>query len=100
VVPCCLPGSICTDTTALDCAAQGGTAGPEGQSCFSFVCETYCDADWCEDGEVGVPDIFCFLSDWFAMDAEARCFGGTCEVPAIFAFLSAWFAAGQGPCTP
>jgi hypothetical protein len=45
-----------------------------------------------------VPDIFCFLSDWFAMDPEARCYGGTCDVPAIFAFLSVWFATGQGPC--
>ena len=60
----------------------------------------FCDADWCEDGEVGVPDIFCFLSDWFAMDAEARNFGGTEGVPAIFAFLSEWFGTGQGPCTP
>jgi hypothetical protein len=61
---------------------------------------SFCDADWCEDGEVGVPDIFCFLSDWFAMDPEARNYGGTEGVPAIFAFLSEWFSTGQGPCTP
>jgi subtilisin-like proprotein convertase family protein len=65
----------------------------------SNPCEPeFCDADWCQDGEVGVPDIFCFLSDWFAMDPAARCYGGTCDVPAIFAFLSIWFATGQGPC--
>ena len=60
----------------------------------------FCDADWCQDGAVGVPDIFCFLSDWFAMDPDARNFGGTPGVPAIFAFLSEWFSTGQGPCTP
>ncbi len=64
-----------------------GPCGPSG-----------CDADWCEDGSVGVPDIFCFLSDWFAMDPAARNFGGTPGVPAIFAFLSEWFSTGQGPC--
>ncbi len=60
----------------------------------------FCDADWCQDGSVGVPDIFCFLSDWFALDPAARNYGGTPGVPAIFAFLSEWFSTGQGPCTP
>jgi len=60
----------------------------------------FCDADWCQDGSVGVPDIFCFLSDWFANDPIARNYGGTNGVPAIFAFLSVWFATGTGPCTP
>ncbi len=58
----------------------------------------FCDADWCQDGVVGVPDIFCFLSDWFANDPVARNYGGTNGVPAIFAFLSEWFAEGTGPC--
>jgi len=58
----------------------------------------FCDADWCQDGDVGVPDIFCFLSDWFANDPVARNYGGTNGVPAIFAFLSVWFATGTGPC--
>jgi hypothetical protein len=60
----------------------------------------FCDADWCQDGSVGVPDIFCFLSDWFAMDPDAINYGGTSGVPAIFAFLAEWFATPQGPCTP
>ncbi len=60
----------------------------------------FCDADWCHDGSVGVPDIFCFLSDWFAFVPAARNYGGSPGVPAIFAFLSIWFATGQGPCTP
>jgi len=63
-------------------------------------CQTACDADWCHDGSVGVPDIFCFLSDWFANDSTARNYGGTPGVPAIFAFLATWFATGQGPCVP
>jgi len=60
----------------------------------------FCDADWCQDGSVGVPDIFCFLSAWFANDPVARNYGGTNGVPAIFAFLSIWFATGTGPCVP
>ena len=60
----------------------------------------FCDADWCQDGTVGVPDIFCFLSAWFANDPVARNYGGNPGVPAIFAFLSIWFATGTGPCTP
>jgi len=60
----------------------------------------FCDADWCQDGSVGVPDIFCFLSAWFANDPVARNYGGSNGVPAIFAFLSVWFATGTGPCVP
>ena len=60
----------------------------------------FCDADWCQDGSVNVPDIFCFLEDWFANDPHAINFGGTPGVPAIFAFLTEWFATPQGPCTP
>ncbi len=59
-----------------------------------------CVADWCQDGAVGVPDIFCFLSAWFANDPAARNFGGSPGVPAIFAFLAAWFATPMGPCPP
>ncbi len=61
------------------------------------LCEP-CDADWDGDLVVGVPDIFAFLSDWFAEEPGARCYGGTCGTPAIFAFLSTWFSYGQGPC--
>ncbi len=57
-----------------------------------------CEADWNGDETVDVPDIFAFLSSWFAEDPEAHNFGGTPGVPAIFAFLSAWFAHGTGPC--
>lgn len=57
-----------------------------------------CAADWDGDLVVAIPDIFAFLSDWFAEDPDARNFGGAPGVPAIFAFLAAWFAHGQGPC--
>ncbi len=77
------------DSWTLTLREQGSVCGP-----------AFCDADWCRDGSVGVPDIFCFLSDWFAFVPAARCYGGTCGVPAIFSFLSIWFATGQGPCTP
>ncbi len=76
---------------------------PRNSSAAANVCEggpAFCDADWCQDGSVGVPDIFCFLSAWFANDPAARNYGGSNGVPAIFAFLSVWFATGTGPCVP
>ncbi len=59
---------------------------------------TPCVADWNQDDVVGVPDLFAFLSDWFAEVPAAVGFGGDFGVPAIFAFLTAWFAHGVGPC--
>lgn len=52
-----------------------------------------CRADFDENGTVAVPDIFGFLSAWFAQDPHAD-FDGVpgITVPDIFAFLSAWFA--------
>lgn len=58
-----------------------------------------CDADWCGDGIVAVADIFCFLADWFALDEDARTYGGaTTPVQAIFLWLAVWFATLPGPC--
>ena len=52
-----------------------------------------CAADFNADGEVTVPDIFAFLSAWFATGDAADFDGNNAiEVPDIFAFLSAWFA--------
>jgi len=54
---------------------------------------TGCPADFNGDGTRDVPDIFSFLSAWFAMDPRADFDGnGSIAVPDIFAFLSAWFA--------
>lgn len=50
-----------------------------------------CPADWDDDGEVTVPDIFAFLSSWFGGDADFNEDGQT-TVPDIFAYLIAWFA--------
>jgi hypothetical protein len=51
-----------------------------------------CAADFDSDGVVSVPDIFAFLSAWFASGDAADFDGnGTVAVPDIFAFLSAWF---------
>jgi hypothetical protein len=41
---------------------------------------------------VNVPDIFDFLTDWFAGRADFDGLNGT-DVPDIFAFLAAWFSA-------
>jgi hypothetical protein len=49
-------------------------------------------ADWNNDLVVNVPDIFDFLTDWFAGRADFDGLNGT-DVPDIFAFLAAWFSA-------
>ncbi len=52
-----------------------------------------CVADFDNDGTVAVPDIFAFLSAWFAGDSSADIDGTPgIAVPDIFAFLSLWFA--------
>jgi len=52
-----------------------------------------CDADHDCSGVVSVPDIFAFLSAWFAADSAADFnHDSNINVPDIFAFLSAWFA--------
>lgn len=59
---------------------------------FVPVAGTACSADFDADGDLGVPDIFAFLTAWFNGEPAAYSFGGTPGVPAIFAFLTAWFA--------
>ncbi len=49
-------------------------------------------ADWDCSGIVNVPDIFVFLSDWFAGRGDFSA-DGVCDVPDIFQFLSSWFGA-------
>ncbi len=49
-------------------------------------------ADFNQDGVVSVPDIFAFLSAFFAGDRRADIdLNGTVEVPDIFAFLALYF---------
>jgi hypothetical protein len=50
-----------------------------------------CVADFNQDGVVNVPDIFAFLSAWFAGGGDVN-LSGTSTVPDIFAFLARWFA--------
>ncbi len=49
-------------------------------------------ADWDCSGNVEVPDIFAYLSDWFAGRGDFNN-DGVNDVPDIFAFLSSWFGA-------
>jgi hypothetical protein len=52
-----------------------------------------CSADFDGSGTVAVPDIFAFLSAWFAQDPSADFNRDSAiSVPDIFAFLAAWFA--------
>jgi len=73
----------------------GGFNGATGSGNMTI---TYCPADFDTDGTVAVPDIFAFLSAWFAMSPRSDLDGvGGVGVPDIFAFLSLWFA-GAGAC--
>lgn len=54
--------------------------------------EAECPADADGSGDVGVPDIFRFLSWWFASDPRADVDGTAgIGVPDIFIYLSRWF---------
>lgn len=67
---------------------------PDGQQeAWVAVLPAPCPADFDGNGEVEVPDIFAFLSAWFAMDPGADIDGVPgIGVPDIFFFLSLWFA--------
>lgn len=73
--------------------------GPVGEwsaeiDAVSIVRPTRHPADIDGNGTVGVPDIFAFLTLWFAADVRADVDGVPgVGVPDIFAFLSLWFAA-------
>lgn len=56
--------------------------------------QVYCTADWNRDAVVNVPDIFGFLTCWFAGDVLCANFNGDCciNVGDIFDYLTAWFA--------
>ena len=78
---------------------NGGLRGPGSGGSVNVLRNAFvpppppCRADFDGNGQVQVPDIFAFLSAWFALDPRAD-FNGVLgvNVPDIFAFLSAWFA--------
>jgi hypothetical protein len=92
---CCI-GSTCIVTTAEECSEPGMHFAGAGAACNIFGANNTtpcCFADFNQDGTVAVPDIFAFLSAWFAGSAQADIDrSGSITVPDIFAFLSAWFA--------
>jgi hypothetical protein len=77
---------------SYDCIVSN-PCGQAISSAANLVITECCRADFDEDGSVAVPDIFAFLSAWFAQDAAADFDeDGSIAVPDIFAFLSEWFA--------
>lgn len=96
VVGACCEGSTCSVTTSINCGMLGGTFRGSGTTCAEGAPNNFiecCRANFDEENGLGVPDIFAFLSAWFAQDPRAD-FDGTAgiQVPDIFAFLSLWFA--------
>ena len=83
-----LTGAWAINDAGVIAASGLGALGEER----AFVL-TPCDADVDMDGAVTVPDIFSFLSLWFAGDPRADVDGvAGIGVPDIFFFLSLWFA--------
>ncbi len=72
----------------------GFGVNPNGQTeAWAATLPAPCRADFDQNGVREVPDIFAFLSAWFAQDPRADFDGNSLiQVPDIFAFLSAWFA--------
>ncbi len=94
---CCMGSACVIVASAQDCIGANMSYAGNGTSCNSPGNNTSpcCRADYNHDGSVGVPDIFAFLSDWFAQSLRADFDNsGVIGVPDIFAFLSAWFAGG------
>ena len=99
-------GPIAVLTADVDADGQpdlitvnGGLRGPGSGGSVNVLRNTFvpppppCPADFDHNGQVQVPDIFAFLSAWFAGDPAANFDANLAiTVPDIFAFLSAWFA--------
>lgn len=90
---CCM-GLACTTVLENECASAGGVFLGIAVPCFAAgepaAC---CAADFDGNGQVQVPDIFVYLSAWFAGSTAADVDGNLMvQVPDIFAFLSLWFA--------
>ena len=89
---CCF-GTSCVVTTQAACTGGGVWQGAGSACGAGGNPTTCCRANFDGAGGVQVPDIFAFLSAWFAGSASANFDGvGGVAVPDIFAFLSAWFA--------
>ena len=82
------------ETTAFITGVAEDGVFPENIRSMCFYAPV-CRGDFDRSGQKGVPDIFAFLSAWFAGSPEADVDGVPgVTVPDIFAFLSIWF----GPC--
>jgi hypothetical protein len=82
------------ETTAFITGVSEDSVFPENIRTLCFYAPV-CRGDFDRSGDKGVPDIFAFLSAWFALDPAADVDGVEgIAVPDIFAFLSLWF----GPC--
>lgn len=61
-----------------------------GRELFLWRADGACPCDWNVSGIVEVADVFVFLPEWFAGNADYNQ-DGTTSVPDIFAFLSCFF---------
>ena len=84
------------DSGPEDAEVNMGLFKPHTPNSVSFTVSVPtgdCEADFNLDGVHNVPDIFAFLTAWFALDVSADVDGvAGVDVPDIFYFLDRWFA--------
>jgi PKD repeat protein/glucose/arabinose dehydrogenase len=87
-----IPAISAGSAGSYDCVVSN-PCGQATSSAASITVTTCCPADFNNDGSVTVPDIFAFLSAWFAQSPAADFNDDlVVTVPDIFAYLAAWFA--------
>jgi hypothetical protein len=89
---CCLPGGICDDETAADCAEDGGVFYAE-TDCDSVECTAPpCVADVTGNGAVNVDDLLAVISAWGPCPACAADItdDGVVNVDDLLAVISDW----------
>ncbi|MBY0263584.1 MAG: hypothetical protein K2Q20_14660, partial [Phycisphaerales bacterium] len=89
----CCRGATCEAVPQDQCAGPGERFGGAASVCNAPGAGTTpcCRADFDQNGNRDVADIFAFLSAWFAADPRSDVDGGGRDVADIFSFLSLWF---------
>jgi hypothetical protein len=72
---CCIPGSDttnprCAIITQANCTEAGGTYGGDNVTCRAANCPTACACDINRNGVLDLRDLFAFLNDYMAGNAD------------------------------
>jgi len=67
---CCLPGEVCDLGSITSCNLLGGQYRGNNTSCNTRSCPRACPCDWTADGLLYIEDVFNFLADFAAGNAD------------------------------